>query len=95
MGVAGLLCLDQAGVSLYEDVFASAAAARADGSIVIGGYTSGDWDGEMIGYFDFVAVALDEYGTELWRWQVCEQPDPSICLCFRFRSMVMAWKSCR
>ena len=64
--------LGQAGVSEDEYVIADAAAARADGSIVLGGRTSGDWYGEVNGIdMDFAAVALDEDGTELWRWQVC------------------------
>lgn len=48
-----------------------AAATRADGSIVLGGSTTGDWDRELVGNSDFAAVALDEDGVELWRWQVC------------------------
>lgn len=54
---------------------AFAARARPDGSIILAGYTDGDWDGEVVGLSDFAAVALDEDGVELWRWQVCELSD--------------------
>lgn len=37
---------------------------------MIGGTTDGDWDGELTGYADFFSVALDEDGSELWRFQV-------------------------
>lgn len=47
-----------------------ASAPRADGSIVLAGWTDGDWFGEVTGDFDFAALALDEDGVELWRWQV-------------------------
>lgn len=49
--------------------FATASAARSDGSIVLGGITDGDWDGDLSGIVDICAVALDEDGEELWRWQ--------------------------
>ncbi|CAN0059164.1 unnamed protein product [Ectocarpus sp. 4 AP-2014] len=58
----------QAGVPSYS-VVSRGAASRADGSIVIGGTTDGDWDGELTGYADFFSVALDEDGSELWRFQ--------------------------
>ncbi|CAN0306359.1 unnamed protein product [Ectocarpus fasciculatus] len=45
------------------------AASRADGSIVIGGATDGEWEGDLTGYNDFFSVALDEDGSELWRFQ--------------------------
>lgn len=65
-----LIDLGQAGVSEGRGVYAAGAAARADGSIVLAGYTNGDWAGEMVGQTDFASVALDEDGAELWRWQV-------------------------
>lgn len=48
------------------------AAARADGSVVLTGWTSGDWGGALSGDadLDFIALALGENGTEIWRWQV-------------------------
>lgn len=61
--------LGQAGVEAVSVVM-FASAARADGSIVLAGTTSGEWDGELAGILDFAAVALDEDGVELWRWQV-------------------------
>lgn len=64
-----MLYLGQAGIPTYF-VSAWAAAARADGSIVLAGRTQGDWGGELVGTTDFAAVALDEDGAELWRWQV-------------------------
>lgn len=48
-----------------------AAAATGDGSVVLAGYTHGEWSGELTGEeSDFAAVKLDANGTEVWRWQV-------------------------
>ncbi|CBJ28797.1 hemolysin-type calcium-binding region [Ectocarpus siliculosus] len=58
----------QAGVP-SQSVVSRGSASRADGSIVIGGVTDGDWDGELTGFTDFFTVALDEDGSELWRFQ--------------------------
>lgn len=41
-----------------------------DGSFVVAGYTSGAFDGVSAGSYDFIAIKLDTYGHELWRWQV-------------------------
>ena len=41
-----------------------------DGSVVVGGYTEGDWSGANAGYTDFIAVKLDAAGEEVWVWQV-------------------------
>ena len=38
---------------------------------MLAGTTSGVWDDQRIGINDFAAVALDEDGLELWRYQVC------------------------
>ncbi|CAM9445750.1 unnamed protein product [Ectocarpus fasciculatus] len=47
-----------------------AAAATGDGSVVLAGYTHGEWSGELTGEeSDFAAVKLDANGTEVWRWQ--------------------------
>lgn len=46
------------------------AVVQADGSIILGGSTKGDWSGLNAVDFDFAAVALDAEGEELWRWQV-------------------------
>lgn len=44
---------------------------QSDGSLVLAGSTSEDWDGENAGGTDdFAVVALDGDGDELWRWQV-------------------------
>lgn len=59
----------QEGVDVYY-VSGWAADARSDGSIVLAGRTQGEWDGELNGETDLIAVALDEDGAELWRWQV-------------------------
>lgn len=61
--------LGQGSVPL-DSVVSFGAAARADGSIVLAGWTDGDWFGERTGFADAAAVALDEDGVELWRWQV-------------------------
>ncbi|CBN75056.1 Transmembrane receptor kinase [Ectocarpus siliculosus] len=50
--------------------FVEAAAATGDGSIVLAGYTYGEWSGELAGEnCDFAAVKIDANGTEVWRWQ--------------------------
>lgn len=41
-----------------------------DGSVVMVGYTLGDWDGTSAGGADFAAAKLDAEGKEVWRWQV-------------------------
>ena len=45
-------------------------AVQADGSILLAGYTAGDWDGINAGASEFIMVALSVDGEELWRWQV-------------------------
>lgn len=45
-----------------------------DGSVVLGGYTNGEWDGPNNGGRDFAMVKLNALGLEEWRWQV-----PSNC----------------
>lgn len=63
-----------------DSIVSFASAARADGSIVLAGWTDGDWEGELVGTLDFAALALDEDGAELWRWQVrnaCGRPWPA------------------
>ena len=54
-------------------MYTYASAARPDGSVVLAGTTYGSWKGDLSGtdaVADFIAVALDEDGEELWRWQV-------------------------
>lgn len=48
----------------------TAVTVQADGTIVLGGYTEGDWAGTNAGGHDFAIVALDDDGEEIWRWQV-------------------------
>ncbi|CAN0127648.1 unnamed protein product [Ectocarpus sp. 12 AP-2014] len=43
--------------------------APANGSFILGGRTTGDFNGTSAGGTDFVAVKLDDSGTEVWRWQ--------------------------
>ncbi|CAM9508964.1 unnamed protein product, partial [Ectocarpus fasciculatus] len=43
--------------------------APANGSFVLGGRTTGDFNATSAGGEDFVAVKLDDSGTEVWRWQ--------------------------
>ncbi|CAM9618697.1 unnamed protein product [Discosporangium mesarthrocarpum] len=40
-----------------------------NGSIYLGGFTSGNWGGVNAGLVDFAAVKLDKDGTAVWRWQ--------------------------
>ena len=51
-----------------EDSF-NAAALTHNNSVVLAGYTYGNWNGN-VGGGDFAAVKLDSEGNELWRWQV-------------------------
>lgn len=41
-----------------------------DGSLLLVGSTTGDWDGVSAGEDDFAAVKLDSESDEDWRWQV-------------------------
>lgn len=41
-----------------------------DGSVVLAGQTSGDFDGVISAAVEFAAVKLDADGAEVWRWQV-------------------------
>lgn len=42
----------------------------ADEGIVLSGYTTGDFSGTQIGWYDAAVVKLDADGEELWRYQV-------------------------
>lgn len=61
-----------------------AAATAEDGSVLMAGWTSGNWDGAKGGFYDFVAVKLDADGNVLWNWQVRLEHDlrPPLCLHF-------------
>lgn len=47
-----------------------------DGSVILAGWSQGDWSeqGHQGGYSDFVAVKLDADGEEIWRYVLCECP---------------------
>lgn len=47
-----------------------AAAVTEDGSIILAGYSEGDWGGVNAGGSDMAAVKLSPDGAVLWRWQV-------------------------
>ena len=60
-----------------------AAAVGEDGSVVLAGYSYGNWSGASAGdtrNADFVAVKLDVDGKELWRWQVLIKPKLSCAM---------------
>lgn len=58
----------QDGTEEFDSI--SAAVVGDDASILLAGYSSGNWSGNARGQADFVAVNLDADGNELWRWQV-------------------------
>lgn len=59
----------QDGTSLKDRLFASALCK--DGSVVLAGYSEGNWAEANAGGSDLAAVKLDvAVGTEIWRWQV-------------------------
>lgn len=45
-------------------------SVQADTSILLAGYTAGDWDGMNAGGWDCTLVALLANREEVWRWQV-------------------------
>lgn len=63
--------MHQDGSSEY-DVVAKVAVAEI-GSVVLVGYTSGNWSETNKGEFDFAACKLDADGNLLWKWQVTVQ----------------------
>lgn len=77
----GLFITCQAGTSGAGFAYIFAAAARGDGSVVLGGTVVGSFAKVFAGgsdTSDFIAVAMDEDGNELWRWQVRVVPAISI-----------------
>lgn len=48
----------------------NAATALQDGSVILAGFSNGDWDGVNQGEYDSAAVKLSSLGVEEWRWQV-------------------------
>lgn len=61
-------CVFQDGTSLKDRLFASTLCK--DGSVVLAGYSEGDWAEVNAGGSDLTSVKLDAVGTESWRWQV-------------------------
>lgn len=53
----------------YDD-YITCAVMGPDDSVVLAGYTRGNWSTENGGGVDFAAVKLDADGREVWRWQV-------------------------
>ncbi|CAN0496185.1 unnamed protein product, partial [Laminaria digitata] len=53
-----------------DDDSLQGAEVQADGTIVFGGHTAGDWSTANSGERDFAVVKLDSYGNMIWRWQV-------------------------
>lgn len=66
----GCLCLVEQDGTSSTDRPDAIAAVGTDGSIVLAGWTSGDWDAANEGDGDFAAVKLDADGVQLWTWQV-------------------------
>lgn len=59
----------QDGTEEFDSI--SAAVVGHDASVILAGYSIGNWSGTALGRADFAAVKLDAGGNELWRWQVC------------------------
>ncbi|CAN0100846.1 unnamed protein product, partial [Sphacelaria rigidula] len=57
----------QEGTPLADKIFAT--AVTEDGSIILAGYTEGNWGGTSAGGSDMAAVKLSSDGELLWRWQ--------------------------
>lgn len=54
-----------------DDCLTGAAASIGDGTVFLGGYTTGLWGDLHAGGYDFAGVQLNlSDGSELWRWQV-------------------------
>ena len=47
-----------------------AVAMGEDGSVILAGYTCGNWVTTQVGECDVAVVKLDLNGTLLWTWQV-------------------------
>lgn len=61
----------QDGTSAADKLFG--AAILDDDSVVVTGYSEGDWAETNAGGSDFCAARLDANGSEMWRWQVSER----------------------
>jgi len=62
------MCISQEGTSEDDRVYGGITLNR--GSVVLAGYSEGNWYGTNNGGWDFTALELDPDGTVLWRWQV-------------------------
>lgn len=60
----------QDGTEAFDSI--SAAVIGDDASVVLAGYSSGNWSGIAPGRAEVAAVKLDANANELWRWQVFE-----------------------
>ena len=58
----------QDGTDDYD--FVRTAVATINGTFVLAGSTSGDWNGSNVGDRDFAALKLDADGNVIWKWQV-------------------------
>lgn len=65
------LCLEQEGSEEDDGIWA--VAGGADGSVVLAGYTLGNWNATNEGDMDYAVVKLDSEGHVLWRWQVMSE----------------------
>lgn len=48
-------------------------AAFDDNSVLLAGYTEGDWDGDNSGGRDFAVTKLSASGVVEWNWQVIKE----------------------
>lgn len=53
-----------------EDDYCNGVAMANDGSVIVAGESSGDWDDIKVGFDDFVAVKLNAAGEQIWVWLV-------------------------
>lgn len=67
MLLSRLVC-QQNGSTGY-DYCKGAVVDDSDGSVILSGWSNGDWSGQghQGGYSDFIAVKLDADGKEVWR----------------------------
>ena len=55
-------------------------AMAEDGSVVLAGSTTGDWNTTNAGEPDFAVLKLDGDGTLVWKWQVTHVSCTGTCL---------------
>lgn len=66
------------------------AAVTADGNILLGGHTEGDWSTANAGGGDFALVKLNQHGDPMWRWQVANGDGPANILICHGSSVIAA-----